>query len=430
MSGLPRGWVTSRLGTFGEVYCGQSSTASDVNAEGRGTPYVTGPEQWTGSALELNKWTTTPKRVVPEGCIFITVKGAGVGKMFPGVACAIGRDVYAYEPSRELSYPFVMKALAYTVNTVIREARGDIPGLSKEHITDHIVPLPPLAEQKRIVAKLDALFAKSARARIELARIETLVSRYKQAVLSKAFSGELTNSGVPTDWPTVKLEEIAEVGTGATPKRGNAEYYAQGTIPWVTSGAVNQGLILQADEFITELAIRETNCKVFAAGTLLVAMYGEGKTRGKVAMLGLDAATNQALAAVRIRKPEISAPQYVYLFLQSVYLSLREEAAGGVQPNLNLSIVKAIQLPLPSLGEQHEIVRRIESVFARIDRLAAEAARALALVGKLDEAILTKAFHGELVPQDENDEPAEKLLERIRSERQATPKAGRGRGKV
>ncbi|WP_139790586.1 restriction endonuclease subunit S [Rhizobium rhizosphaerae] len=302
------------------------------------------------------------------------------------------------------------------------------PQITRQNLDPVLFPVPPLAEQKRIVAKLDALNAKSARARTELARIETLVSRYKQAVLSKAFSGELTNGDTSTDWPTVRLEQIAEVGTGATPKRGNAEYYSNGTIPWVTSGAVNEGLILQADEFITERAIQETNCKVFPAGTLVVAMYGEGKTRGKVAVLGLDAATNQALAAVRIRSSEVSAPQYVFLFLQSVYLTLREEAAGGVQPNLNLSIVKAIELPLPPLEEQHKIVRRIESAFAKIDRLAKEAKRALELVGRLDEAILAKAFRGELVPQDENDEPAEHLLARIRAERERAPKGRRGRG--
>ena len=312
---------------------------------------------------------------------------------------------------------------------------GDMTGSAIRRLTlttigRQAVAVQPLAEQKRIVAKLDALNAKSARARTELARIETLVSRYKQAVLSKAFSGELTNGDTSTDWPTVRLEEIAEVGTGATPKRGNAEYYSNGTIPWVTSGAVNEGLILQADEFITERAIQETNCKVFPAGTLVVAMYGEGKTRGKVAVLGLDAATNQALAAVRIRSSEISAPQYVLLFLQSVYLTLREEAAGGVQPNLNLSIVKAIELPLPPREEQHEIVRRIEAAFAKIDRLAKEAKRALELLGRLDEAILAKAFRGELVPQDENDEPAEHLLARIRAEREAAPKGKRGRART
>lgn len=295
----------------------------------------------------------------------------------------------------------------------------------KQYLEKTRLPLPPLAEQKRIVAKLDALATKSARTRTDLARIDTLVTRYKQAVLSKAFSGELTNAeGNP--WPNVALGEIANVGTGATPKRGTPEYYDGGTIPWITSGAVNQGQIMQTEQYITEAAIKQTNCKVFPAGTLIVAMYGEGKTRGKVAVLGIDAATNQAVASIQFKQSNKVAPRYVYLFLQSVYLALRDEAAGGVQPNLNLSIVKAIRLPLPEFSEQTQIVQCIESAFQKIDRLAAEAKRALELVGKLDEAILAKAFKGQLVPQDPNDEPASVLLERIKAERAAAPKAGRG----
>lgn len=297
----------------------------------------------------------------------------------------------------------------------------------KQFLEATVLPLPPLAEQKRIVAKLDALNAKSARARAELARIEALISRYKQAVLGKAFSGELTRRAVQSEWTVVRLGDIVHVGTGATPKRGESDYYDGGTVPWITSGAVNQGQILEAEEFITDLALQETNCKVFPAGTLVVAMYGEGKTRGKVAVLRLNAATNQALAAIQIRDANVSLSRYIFFFLQSVYFALRDEAAGGVQPNLNLSIIKSINVPLPLLTEQTEIVRRIESAFARIDRLAAEARRALNLVDKLDEAILAKAFRGELVPQDENDEPAEKLLDRIRAERAAAPRAKRGR---
>lgn len=82
---LPRGWLNSELGEFGDLYCGQSPSVTEVNAENRGVAYITGPEQWDGHRLHIDKWTEHPKRSVPVGCIFITVKGAGVGKMFPGV---------------------------------------------------------------------------------------------------------------------------------------------------------------------------------------------------------------------------------------------------------------------------------------------------------------------------------------------------------
>ncbi|MDQ0423551.1 restriction endonuclease S subunit, partial [Peteryoungia aggregata LMG 23059] len=101
---------------------------------------------------------------------------------------------------------------------------------------------------------------------------------------------------------------------------------------------------------------------------------------------------------------------------------------GVSQSNISASKLNEFALAVPPIEEQHEIVRRIESAFAKIDRLAKEAKRALELVARLDEAILAKAFRGELVPQDENDEPAEHLLARIRAEREASPKGKRGRG--
>lgn len=125
-----------------------------------------------------------------------------------------------------------------------------------------------------------------------------------------------------------------------------------------------------------------------------------------------------------------SVPKFLMFYFNSPIAKniIHQLAFGLTRLRVDLAMFKTFPVPHPSLEEQLEIVRRIESAFAKIDRLAAEAKRALDLVGKLDEAILAKAFRGELVPQDENDEPAENLLERIRAERAAAPKAKRGRG--
>lgn len=126
---------------------------------------------------------------------------------------------------------------------------------------------------------------------------------------------------------------------------------------------------------------------------------------------------------------EALVPKFLMYALMAEGDDIREFGKGTTHTTIYFPEVRAMQICLAPLAEQHEIVRRIESSFARIDRLAAQAKRALELVGKLDEAILAKAFRGELVPQDENDEPAEKLLERIRAERAAAPKGKRGRGR-
>lgn len=310
------------------------------------------------------------------------------------------------------------------------------PAVSDKDVASATILVPPLAEQRRIVAKIDSLTGKSRRARNHLDHIPRLVEKYKQAILAAAFRGDLTRewrglaSKYDIEWETHELGDIADIGTGATPKRGRTDYYEGGTIAWVTSGTVNEGIITHADEYITPAALNETNCKTYPAGTLLMAMYGEGKTRGKVAILGIEAATNQALAAIQVRHRGPASPSFVLWYLRSQYLSLRDQAAGGVQPNLNLGIIKRTSIDLPSSSEQDEIVRRIEAAFAWVNRLTADAASARKLVNNLDQAVLAKAFRGELVPQDPADEPASALLERIRAERAAAPKAKRGRRKA
>jgi len=264
------------------------------------------------------------------------------------------------------------------------------------------VPVPAIHEQCRIVAKLDALLGRTKNAGKELARIPRLVARYKQAVLVKALKGDLTadwrdRHGCQSDkWQEKSLGEIADIGTGSTPKRGETRYYKNGTIPWVTSAAVNKPRIDAVDQFITQAALKETNCKIFPAGALLIAMYGEGQTRGRVAVLGISAATNQALAAIQIRSRNEVSADFVLWFLRANYLELRMQAAGGVQPNLNLGIIKAIRISLPSIHEQQEIVKCIEKAVNHIDMLFSEATRASDLLDRLDKATLAKAFQGQL----------------------------------
>jgi type I restriction enzyme S subunit len=281
--------------------------------------------------------------------------------------------------------------------------QGDRPRVDFNQIGEFTIGFPPIPEQRRIVAKLDRLFKRSEDAREELRRIQRLVERYKQAILAAAFRGDLTaewraaQSHVSSKaWRSTCIGEIAAVGTGATPKRGVPRFYKNGTIPWVTSGAVNEETVEHAEEMITQAALKETNCKVFPPGTLLVAMYGEGQTRGKVSVLKIHAATNQALAAISIRDSEPVSSKFVFWFLRANYLKLRRQAAGGVQPNLNLGMIKATEMRLPSVDEQRQIVCRIEQLLQRVETLTREASVPLDLLDRLEQTTLAKAFRGDL----------------------------------
>jgi type I restriction enzyme S subunit len=267
-----------------------------------------------------------------------------------------------------------------------------------------------------------------------LARVVPLLKRFRQSVLAAATSGRLTedwrlSADVENEWQLTDVQRVAHVGTGSTPLRSNTEFFASTGTPWITSAATSQEVVNVATEYVTQAAINAHRLKVYPVGTLLVAMYGEGKTRGQVTELGIPATINQACAAVVVDETKM-LKAFVKLALQANYLEMRVLAEGGNQPNLNLSKVKGFPLPSPCLKEQAEIVRRVETLFAFADRLEARLQTAQAAANRLTPALLAKAFRGELVPQDPNDEPASELLRRFKSNAATKPVAKRGRRKT
>ncbi|GCL45276.1 restriction endonuclease subunit S [Microcystis aeruginosa] len=209
---------------------------------------------------------------------------------------------------------------------------------------------------------------------------------------------ELSNlPSLPNGWMWVKIGNIYLVGTGVTPLKKKQEYYTNGSISWVTSGALNDNFVRQASDYITELALSETNLKLYPKHTLLVALYGEGKTRGKCSELLIEATTNQAIAAiVQNGLAELTRP-FLKWFLQKNYEAIRLKSSGGVQPNLNLSIIENTIFPFPSLQEQTQIVQEIESRLSVCDQLEATLTENLDKAEALRQSILKRAFEGKLV---------------------------------
>jgi type I restriction enzyme S subunit len=224
---------------------------------------------------------------------------------------------------------------------------------------------------------------------------------------------------IPVGWTCATIEQLCIVETGSTPRRSEEKYYRDGQINWVTSSAVNEALISSPSETITPLALAETNAKVFPVGTLVIAMYGEGSTRGKISELGIKAATNQACAALLCGHLHSAVKSQIRTYFQMNYEAVRARAAGGVQPNLNLSMIKAIVLPLPPLEEALEIQRRLGDHLVRLRALEEPLLATHQTCALEKSSILCAAFTGRLVPRDPNDEPATVLLGRIAAERAA-----------
>jgi type I restriction enzyme S subunit len=306
------------------------------------------------------------------------------------------------------------KALIDAMKTGISESGMNI---THEKFSQLVVPVAPRPEQKRIADKLDTVLTCVDAVNERLARVAPLLKRFRQSVLAAATSGRLTedwrnSTGVSSAWQTTDVQSVAQVGTGSTPLRSNPGFFSSTGTPWVTSAATSSEIVTEANEYVTPEAIAAHRLKVFPVGTLLVAMYGEGKTRGQVTQLGIPATINQACAAVVVDESKMLS-DFVKLALQANYLEMRVLAEGGNQPNLNLAKVKGFPLPLPSREEQTEIVRRVETLFAFADRLEARLQSVQTAADRLTPSLLAKAFRGELVPQDPNDEPASELLKRL-----------------
>ena len=201
---------------------------------------------------------------------------------------------------------------------------------------------------------------------------------------------------IPEGWKWVKLEHLAEVGTGATPLTSEKKYYENGTIPWITSSSTGNDFVSKADVFITEIALKETNCSLNPKGTLVVAMYGQGKTRGQITELCIEAATNQACATIRIfEKDNVVLKKYIKFVFKKMYEEIRSLAQGGTQPNLNLGKIANTIFPLPPLAEQKEIVSRVEKLLANVTELEKQITEREEMTKQLMQSIMKDAFREE-----------------------------------
>lgn len=204
LSTPPKMWKWVKLESLGHLICGQSLSVKEVNTDGKGVLYVTGPEQWNGKYIEEIKWTEYPKRLAPNDSIFITVKGAGVGKLFNGTFCSIGRDIYAFCPYQPVSTSFIIYYLKHTIEQIVLQARGDIPGLSKNHILDHIIGLPSLDEENQIIQEIESRLSICDQLEATITENLQRAQSLRQSILKQAFEGKLVPQD-PNDEPAEKL---------------------------------------------------------------------------------------------------------------------------------------------------------------------------------------------------------------------------------
>ena len=284
------------------------------------------------------------------------------------------------------------------------------------------VPYPPLVQQRAIAAYLDRETARLDALVATKERLLDLLAEKRRALITRAVTCGLDprvpfrDSGIPwlgqipKHWHVWKLGHIGSVGNGSTPNRDNPAYWTEGTIPWLNSSVVNQHEVEKAEQFVTELALRERHLPLVKSGSVLVAITGQGKTRGQAVVLSLDATINQHLAYI---SPDQSclAPWFLRWTLLAAYGFLRSisDDAGGTKGALTCEDVHNLRIPIPPIDEQHAIVAYIASETSKLAELRAATERTAALLKERRTALISAAVTGQ-TDVEEKDELRQALV--------------------
>lgn len=249
-----------------------------------------------------------------------------------------------------------MKYLYYFLDKYIEILRyqsigGVIKYIKFNNLSNALVPMMSVSEQENIIQnfeKIDYLISKRSQQYTELSN------------LVKSRFNEMFGDFYTTLFPKYKIGEKFEVSSGSTPSRDNKLYWDSGTINWVKTTEVINREITETEEKITKFALENTSLKLFPVNTILIAMYGQGQTRGRSAILKVESTSNQACGAIFPNK--IDNPVFIWHQLMLRYSELRELGRGGNQPNLNGQLIKNFELIFPPLALQNEFADFVAQV--------------------------------------------------------------------
>jgi type I restriction enzyme S subunit len=431
MSGLPVGWARTTLGEIATLRGEKTSPASVPEAPFIGLEDI---EPNTSKFLKVGKASDVKSSVAvfSTGDVLYSRLRPYLNKVavaeFDGVASA---EILVIQPTEATTAEFIRRRIMTPefLDFAALLDKGDRPRVNYPEISRFPIDLPPLTEQKRIVAKADGLTARTARARADLDRIPTLIARYKQRLLALAFSGELTAAWrAEAKLPSPQFMSIDRIAEGLRYGTAQKCYEEPKGIAVLRIPNVASGRISLDDLKYAELESKELAKLVLREGDILIVRSnGSADLVGRPALVTGEA-VGLAYAGYLIRvRPDQSlvSPRFLTFMLEAP--SIRKVIEDGARStsgvhNVNAKELGALEIPIFHLTEQAEITRHIESAFSWLDRIATNHTAAANLLPKLDAAIIAKAFRGELVPQDPTNEPASILLERIEAERAAAPK--------
>jgi len=441
MSGLPFSWVTAPLGAF-TIDCGQRVPEEseefkyiDIGSVNRDTKRIETPQQLLGKNAP-----SRARKHVKAGDVLVSMTRPNLNSValvpdeLDGQIASTGFDVLRASSGIEhrwVSYLVRTDAFVEAMSELVQGAL--YPAVRPRDIRGFEAPLAPLNEQKRIADKLDAVLARVDACCDRLDLIPAILKRFRQSILAAATSGKLTedwrdeNAYLLDDWTINLLGNLVKTSAnGLSKRRGDI---GNETVVLRLADFKNSERV-QGNERTIKLDDKELKRYSLTTGDLLVVrVNGSRDLAGKFIIYESRGGEAEAYCDhfIRLRLDrQIIAPQFALFvansgagrhYVESVLLT----TAG--QNTINQTALFGLNIGLPPLAEQIEIVRRVEALFACADRLEARHKAARAQVQKLTLTTLAKAFRGELVPQDPNDEPASVLLQRIRAQHDNKPRA-------
>jgi type I restriction enzyme S subunit len=406
MSGLPEGWREVRIGALCELLNGRAFKPTEWSDRGLPIVRIQNLNDPDAAFNHFSGEVRSRFRIESGDLLFAWsgTPGTSFGAhIWNGGSAVLNQHIFKVVfDETALDKQFFRLAINQKLDELIGKAHG---GVGLRHVTkgkfeDTEVVVPPLPVQRRIVAKLDSLFARTKAAREELARVPKLVERYKQAVLEKAFRGELTGAGNEG----IRRSRIADlmISTFYGPRISSDAYVSEDGVPTLrTTDIADWGKLNLNKPPHVRVSNQELERWGFEDQDLMITRTGA--TIGKCALyeqsLG-PALPSAYLIRLRLRLDIVDA-KYVLLFLLSPSgtAQLLSGRTATAQPNINSTAISEIELPVPPLNEQRKIVRAAEQAFRTIDRAYGEYHRAYDLLDRLDQATLAKAFRGELVSE-------------------------------
>jgi len=435
---LPPGWAHAQLGDIAEVILGQSPPSSTYNESGKGLPFYQGKLEFGKLCPTPRKWCAAPIKIAEKGDVLISVRApVGPTNICPEKSC-IGRGLAAIRGLGGIGTLFVLYLLRVLESEIARKGTGTtFSAIGGGQLRGVKVPLPPLNEQVRIVARLEELFARLDVGVEELQKVKAQLKRYRQAVLKYAFEGKLTEEWRKTHKDQIEPQILFQSEDVAVPKlpenwasarfgdvtkiidyRGRTPPFSSQGIPHIRSSNVRDGRILLSglkyvskeafDKYMTR-GLPHTNDLLFTTEAPL----------GEVALVPEFAfSLAQRLMILRPQKAVLNSKFLLYQIMSPEFQGrLRGKGTGTTVTGVSSRNLKPIRILVAPLAEQEKIGEEIEKVISIIETMDSMVGTGFRQAVRLRQSILKSAFEGKLVPQDPSDEPAERLLGRVRADK-------------